>query len=292
MKPAGALRPKNILAVQRGLSPLKKRDRLTCEEPLEIRLITGPQGQSSQRSLVLTMRTPGQDYELAAGLLFAEGLIQDRHQIVKMTYCVGSDPEAQNYNLLQVRLHPDLELPSSQLERFSLANASCGLCGKVQIEQLQSELFPDFGPDGPLLEAETIFPLQAAMREQQTLFARTGGAHAAALFDPSNFTCLRLCEDVGRHNALDKLIGSFLLEGQVPLLNKILLVSGRASYELIQKSLQASIPVVVAVGAPSSLAVELAQTYGQTLIGFLKPDRFNVYSGFQRLQTSTDPTGA
>ncbi|MGV3524016.1 MAG: formate dehydrogenase accessory sulfurtransferase FdhD [Candidatus Sericytochromatia bacterium] len=283
MKPAGALRTGEVLTYQRGRPLLKRRDRLATEEPLEIRLITGPQGQPQSQSLTLTLRTPGHDYELAAGLLLAEGLIRRREQIVKMTYCVGENKNEQQYNVLQVRLHPDLQVDAGRLARFSMSTASCGLCGKVQIEQLQQELHPDFGPDSPRLDPAWLYTLQSALRPHQRLFERTGGVHAAGLF-AANGDCRFVFEDVGRHNALDKLIGHCVLNGPFPLLQEVLLVSGRLSFELVQKSLQASIPVVAAVGAPSTLAVELAQAYGQTLIGFLKTDRFNVYSGAERIQ--------
>lgn len=280
MKPAGTLRPKEIIRYCTQQRPSARRDRVTTEEPLEIRLITGPQGQSQKRSLVLTMRTPGQDYELAAGLLYSEGLIQRKDDIVKMSYCL--DVEEQDYNILQVRLHPRLEPEFEQSERYSLSNASCGLCGKRQISQLQTQIYPDFGPHSPPLRPEALYPLQAQLRPQQKVFQKTGSIHAAALLQ-SNGEILSVCEDVGRHNAVDKVIGQALLQDRLPLLDKMLWVSGRSSFEIIQKALQASIPIVLAVGAPSSLAVELAEAYGQTLIGFLKSDSFNVYAGAERI---------
>ncbi len=281
MNPAGASRQQEILRYRRSSSS-QRRDRLASEEPLEIRLLTGPQGKPESRSLTITMRTPGQDYELAAGLLYAENLINSRDDIVKMTYCVGENKLEQTYNVLQVRLRPGLSIDWDKLNRHGVTTASCGLCGKVQIEQIQQDLHPDFGPDSPQLEPEMLCELPERMRPQQQLFSRTGGVHASALFDLSG-QCLAVCEDVGRHNALDKLIGSQLLAGRQPLLNKILLVSGRASFELVQKSLRSSIPVILAVGAPSTMAVDLARAYGQTLIGFLHQEGFNVYSGEQRL---------
>lgn len=280
MIPAGNQRQLEILRFKRGAKPQLRRDRLAVEEPLEIRLLTGQPGQPEGRALTITMRTPGQDYELAAGLLYSEGLIQQKSDIVKMTYCAPKD--AQQYNVLQVRLRPGLEIPWQQLERYGVTQASCGLCGKVQIEQLQQELYPDFGELSPQLGPELIYGLSERMRPEQKLFARTGGVHASALFSAQG-ELLALCEDIGRHNALDKLIGQQLLADHLPLLQNILLVSGRIGYELVQKALKASIPVMIGVGAPSSLALELAQAYQQTLIGFLKQDSFNVYSGRQRL---------
>lgn len=279
--PAGASRQHEILRYRKA-SASSRRDRLASEEPLEIRLLSGPQGQPESRSLTVTMRTPGQDYELAAGLLYAEGLIKHREDIVKMTYCVGENKLEQTYNVLQVRLRPGLIVPWERLGRHGVTHAGCGLCGKVQIEQIQQDLHPDFGPDTPLLDPDMICALPERMRPLQQLFSRTGGVHASALFNRQG-ECLAVCEDVGRHNALDKLIGQQLLAGRLPLLDGILLVSGRASFELVQKALQASLPVLLAVGAPSTLAVELADAYGQTLIGFLRGDGFNVYSGAQRL---------
>ncbi|MEZ0369410.1 MAG: formate dehydrogenase accessory sulfurtransferase FdhD [Candidatus Sericytochromatia bacterium] len=285
MIPAGAYRSAEILRYRRNEPAVTRRDRLAAEEPLEIRLLSGPRGKPKSRSLTLTMRTPGQDYELAAGLLYSENLIRQPDDIVKMTYCVGEDKHTQAYNVLQVRLRPGLEVPWERLARHGVSHASCGLCGKVQIEQLQQELHPDFGPDTPRLDPELLFSLQEKMRPLQPLFERTGGVHASALFDHQG-ECLALCEDVGRHNALDKLIGKQLLAGRLPLLQHLVMVSGRTSFELVQKALHASLPVLIGVGAPSSLAVDLAQSYGQTLIGFLKPDGFNVYSGRGRMENS------
>lgn len=284
MEPSGTLRQKEIIRYQRGKIPLKKRDRVTTEEPLEIRLITGPIGNSQSRSLIMTMRTPGMDYELAAGLLYTEGLIRQKSEIVKMTYCIGKPRDEPEYNVLQVRLRPDLVVDWGKLERLSIANAACGLCGKVQIEQLQTDIFPDFGPQSPQIDPEILYQLHETMRSQQKVFAKTGSIHAAALFDVAG-NCLKLCEDVGRHNALDKLIGSYFLNDHQPFLDKILLLSGRCSYEIIYKALKANIPAIIAIGAPSSLAIELATAYGQTLIGFMKSNSFNLYSGFQRFQT-------
>ena len=283
MNPAGSMRQKEIVRYRRNSRPCHRRDRIATEEPLEIRLLSGPIGQSESRSLTLTMRTPGQDYELAAGLLYTEGLLQRPDDIVKMTYCLGESLDEQAYNVLQVRLRPGLEIPWERLARHGISHAGCGLCGKVQIEQLHQTLHPDFGPHSPILDPEQLYDLQDRMRPMQHIFDHTGGVHASALFDLEG-NCLSLCEDVGRHNALDKLIGQQFLAGRLPLMQHLLLVSGRASFELVQKSLQASIPVLLAVGAPSSLAMELARSYDQTLIGFLRSEGFNVYSGHQRLR--------
>ncbi len=287
MIPAGAFQSFEITRYQQGQAPLRKRDRISSEEPLEIRLLTGPKGKPQNNPLTLTMRTPGQDYELAAGLLYAEGIVRRNSDIGKMTYCVGEDKSSQQYNVLQVRLHPRIQPDFDKLARFSISNASCGLCGKVQIAQLQQSIYPDFSSNSPLISPELIYNLQTGLQGQQKLFERTGGAHAAALFNTAG-ECLQVCEDIGRHNALDKLIGHFLLTDQLPLIQSILFLSGRASFEMVQKALIANIPIIACVGAPSSLAIQLAQTYQQTLIGFLSDQRFNVYSGAERLQAATD----
>lgn len=283
MIPAGAFQAFEILSYQQGQAPLSKRDRVSSEEPLEIRLLTGPHGKPQHHPLTLTMRTPGQDYELAAGLLYSEGIIRRNTDIGKMTYCVGEDKSSQYYNVLQVRLHPRLQPNFENLARFSISNASCGLCGKVQIEQLQETVYPDFSPQSPQISPEWLYRLQASLQGKQKLFERTGGSHAAALFNTEG-ECLQVCEDIGRHNALDKLIGHFLLADQLPLLQHVLFLSGRASFEMVQKAMVASIPIIVCAGAPSSLAIQLAQSSQQTLIGFLNEQRFNVYSGAERIQ--------
>lgn len=283
MIPAGAFQAFEIIRYQQGQPPLTKRDRVSSEEPLEIRLLSGPKGKPHNHPLTLTMRTPGQDYELAAGLLYAEGIVRRTSDIGKMTYCVGEDKSSQQYNVLQVRLHPRLQPDFEKLARFSISNASCGLCGKVQIEQLQQTVYPDFSPHSPQISPEWLYSLQGRLTGKQKLFERTGGAHAAALFNTAG-DCLQICEDIGRHNALDKLVGHFLLADRLPLIQHILFLSGRASFEMVQKALVANIPIIVCVGAPSSLAIQLAQSNQQTLIGFLSEQRFNVYSGAQRIQ--------
>jgi len=284
MIPAGAFQSFEIIAYKDGHPPLKKRDRVSSEEPLEIRLLAGPKGKPQSHPLTLTMRTPGQDYELAAGLLYAEGIIRRPDDIGKMTYCVGADKSSQQYNVLQVRLNPRISPDFKNLARFSISNASCGLCGKVQIEQLQQSIYPDFSAGSPQITPQFVYSLQKRLQGQQKLFERTGGAHAAALFNTAG-ECLQVCEDIGRHNALDKLVGHFLLTDKLPLIQHILFLSGRASFEMVQKSLIANIPIIACVGAPSSLAIDLAQSYQQTLIGFLSDQRFNVYSGAERIRS-------
>lgn len=283
MQPAGAIQTREVTFYRQGQKPLMRRDRLITEEPLEIKLVTGPLNQTETRSFVVTLRTPGQDYELAAGLLFAEGVIRRGKDILKMTYCVGENKEIQMYNQLKVRLHPRIEVDWERFSRQRDSHGSCGLCGKTQIAQLHQSLHPDFVAASPQMAVEQLWDLSHRLKPFQKTFTKTGSVHAAALFDTQNGKILRVSEDVGRHNALDKLIGAEVLAEQLPHLSAGLWVSGRLSFELIQKALRASIPLVVAVGAPSSLAIELAETYGQTVVGFLKKETFNVYSAPERL---------
>ncbi|MCX7789709.1 MAG: formate dehydrogenase accessory sulfurtransferase FdhD, partial [Chloroflexaceae bacterium] len=241
-----------------------RRDELAVEEPLEIRVRAG----GTQRSLAITMRTPGNDFELAAGFLFSEGLIADRQDIAQIAYCV--DPQVdgeQRYNIVQVVLRRD-ELPDlTTFTRHFTVGSACGVCGRAELDALRGRGCAPLAP-GPSIRPEVITALPQRLYGAQGLFGRTGGLHAAALFDPAGE--LLVCrEDIGRHNALDKLIGWALLGGRVPLANSVLMVSGRASYEIVQKALVAGIPIVCAVSAPSSLAVHLAREFGLTLIGFV-----------------------
>lgn len=250
-------------------------DELASEEPLEIRLLATGQ----RRTLAVTLRTPGQDFELAAGFLLAEGVISGRDEIRRIAYC--TDPgEAQQYNIVNVELRgeslPDLE----RLERHFYTTSACGVCGKAGLEQLKLRGQCPLA-DASRIRAEVLPRLPQKLRRAQGLFERTGGLHAAALFDlEGNLLALR--EDVGRHNALDKLIGWALLEGKLPLEEKVVLVSGRASYELCQKVLAARGPILAAISAPSSLAVELARQFNLTLVGFLR-ESFNIYSAPERI---------
>lgn len=252
-------------------------DDLATEEPLEIRIVAG----GETRSLAVTMRTPGNDYELAAGFLYCEGLLHERPDIAAITYCVDRTltPE-QRYNVVNVELSlprlPDLE----RLERHFTVNSACGVCGKANIDALATRAAPL--KDDLTVTPSFIASLPGKMREAQRLFAQTGGLHAAALFSSSG-ELLALREDVGRHNAVDKIAGWALLNQRLPLRGCILLVSGRASYELAQKSIVAGVPVLCAVSAPSSLSVELARAFDLTLIGFVRGTRANVYSADRRI---------
>ena len=253
-------------------------DRLATEEPLEIRLRAGAQ----TRTVAITMRTPGADFELAAGFLFNEGVIAGLDDLCGITYCVDRDvAEEQRYNIVNVDLAAN-ELPAlDALERHFTMTSACGVCGKANIDALRDR---GLTPVRSTLrvDAATIAALPERLREAQRVFAATGGLHAAALFDARG-KLVAVREDVGRHNALDKLIGWGLMESKLPFGEHIALFSGRASYELLQKSISAGIPVACAVSAPSSLAVDLAREFGVTLVGFLRGARFNVYAGAERI---------
>lgn len=247
-------------------------DVLATEEPLEIRLLRGEQSVP----LAVTMRTPGHDFELAAGFLFSEGIVRGRDQIERMEYCVGPVDE-QQYNSVGVRLRAGAALDTERLTRHFYTTSSCGVCGKASLDALRVEVPWTIPTDEPRVSAEVVAGLPDELRAAQGVFDRTGGLHASGLFDTDG-VLLSVREDVGRHNALDKLIGEQLLEGTLPLHNRLLVVSGRASFELVQKTAMAGIPLMVAVGAPSSLAVEAAEEFGITLVGFARGPRFNVYS--------------
>jgi FdhD protein len=279
-----------------------RRDDLATEEPMEIRLKAGSEG----RTVAITMRTPGADFELAAGFLYGEG-IAGLDDIAGIAYCTDEDltPE-ERYNVVTVRLRG--ELPDiSGLERHFVTSSACGVCGTASLDALKNRCAPlstasgaasghdlnatsdaASGPAPLTVSPEVLYGLPATLRAAQGVFGRTGGLHGAGLFTPSG-ELVALREDVGRHNAVDKLVGGALLGGRLPLDGHLLLVSGRASYEIMQKALAARIPLVAAVSAPSSLAVDLAREFGLTLVGFLRDERFNVYAGQERISTDHDP---
>lgn len=252
-----------------------RRERLVTEEPMEIRA-AGP-GQEPV-SVAVTMRTPGADMELAAGFLFTEGLVESAGEIATMRYCGLEEPAEQRFNIVTVELRRPFD--PGRLERNFYATSSCGICGKASIDQVEVRTEP-VAP-GPLVEPGLIEGLPLALREGQELFDATGGLHAAGLFDADG-ALLALREDVGRHNAMDKLVGHELLEGRLPAAGRIVLVSGRASFELVQKAAVAGIPIFCAVSAPSTLAVETARRLGMTLVAFLRGRRFNVYAHPERI---------
>jgi FdhD protein len=255
-------------------------DLLAVEEPLEIRLGFSENGKFTHRAVSITMRTPSNDTELAAGFLFTEGILQSKNQIKAIKHC-GKFPN--NQNTIRVDLAENVAIDFKRLERNFYTTSSCGVCGKSSLEALtvagaKEILRSDFQK----VTADVIHILPETLRKNQTVFDETGGLHAAALFDFAG-NLIDLKEDVGRHNAVDKLIGKQFLDDNLPLAGKILFLSGRASFELVQKAVMAQIPVICAVGAPSSLAVEAAREFNLTLLGFVRENRFNIYSGNERI---------
>ena len=248
-------------------------DELSVEEPLEIRLVA-PSADSAPRSVAVTMRTPGDDVNLAAGFLFTEGIIAGPGEIECLRRA--------GLNAVEARLWPGVAVDAARLDRHSFVSSSCGACGKRSIAAVRVASRHPIAPGEPRLAPEVIHGLPQALRAGQSGFARTGGIHASGLFDADG-RLLSLREDVGRHNALDKLIGSELLAGRIPLAGRIVLLSGRVGFELVQKAAIAGVPVLGAVGAPSSLAVDLARECGMTLLGFVRDARFNVYSDSGRI---------
>jgi FdhD protein len=258
-------------------------DLLAVEEPLEIRIGYGPLTERLQKSISVTMRTPGNDFELAAGFLFTEGIITQANHIYTIQYCTELNSIENKENIVRVELQETVNIDFSKLQRNFYTTSSCGVCGKESIESVKTSCPIALNQASFHIQSDTILQLPDILREQQHVFTHTGGIHASALFD-NNKTLLLLREDVGRHNALDKLIGAlFMQHNMADNAQRILLLSGRASFELIQKAAMAGIAVVCAVGAPSSLAVSLAQELNITLIGFLRDNRFNVYTHASRI---------
>ena len=256
-------------------------DQLAIEEPLEIRLI------SPSQTVAVTMRTPGNDFELAGGFLYNEGVVTHREDIEKISYCVDPNIDGtQRYNIINVKLRDGLNPDLPSLARHFFTTSACGVCGKASLEALELRGCAVIS-GGIKITAEIIYSLPEKLRSQQQVFSKTGGLHAAALFDERG-TLISVREDVGRHNALDKLIGAAFLSNQLPLSNYIIMVSGRSSFEILQKCLMAKVPIVCAVSAPSSLAVTIAQEFGMTLIGFLRGEKFNVYTGWERIEVTDE----
>lgn len=249
-------------------------DILVTEEPLEVRLGHGPLDDRKEFRLSVTMRTPGHDEELALGFLFTEGLIADPAEVMRVEHCAHVKPEERG-NVVRAELRPDVELDPARWQRNFYTTSSCGVCGKSSLEAVHAQCRTTIAPWGDV-DPAMITTLPDRMREAQTVFRHTGGIHAAALFDRTG-RLLLLREDIGRHNAVDKLIGA-ALTAQLRTENCQLLVSGRAGFELVQKCVVAGIPLMAAVGAPSSLAVDLARAHGLTLVGFLRGERFNLYA--------------
>lgn len=266
----------------------READILAVEEPLEIRLRWWDDDALVEKSIAVTMRTPGADFELAVGFLFSEGIIASRSDYFDVGYCLD-DTETQLFNIVSVTLMPGRTFDLSRLERHFYTTSSCGVCGKATLEALEVQGC-EFLQSGVNVDPQVLRGLPETLREAQAVFEQTGGLHAAGLFD-SDGRLTSLHEDVGRHNALDKVIGEQFIAGRTPLRDHILLLSGRASFELLQKALMARISIVAAVGAPSSLAVELAQSFGVTLVGFVRPEGLNIYTHPERIVGAEHASG-
>jgi FdhD protein len=269
-----------IIKVQ-GDEHSQAADFVVVEEPLEIRISFAKNGARHQKPIAVTMRTPGHDEELALGFLFTEGVIGGAEQVTGFSRPTVRWKEARE-NVLLVELAHEVAVDLGRLERNFYTSSSCGVCGKASIEAVRVQGRWELPEPAPFLKAEVLHTLPDLLAKQQSIFDCTGGLHGAALFDV-NGRLLLTREDVGRHNALDKLIGSALQQGTLPLYNKVLLVSGRAGFELVQKSVLAGAAVLAAVGAPTSLSVELAEEAGMTLVGFLRNGQFNIYTCPERV---------
>ncbi|MDQ0964499.1 FdhD protein [Streptomyces sp. B4I13] len=266
---------RRVLRIRDG-APSTRPDTLVAEEPMEIRL--------DGRPLAVTMRTPGDDFALAAGFLVSEGVVSRASDVTNIVYCAGATHDGGNtYNVVDVRLAPGVPLPDITLERNVYTTSSCGLCGKASLDAVRTTARWPIADAPPVrVTPDLLARLPDRLRAAQEVFDRTGGLHAAGLFSPEG-DLLDLREDIGRHNAVDKVVGRALRSGELPLSRTVLLVSGRASFELAQKAVMAGIPVLAAVSAPSSLAVDLAKETGLTLVGFLRGGSMNVYAGDHRL---------
>lgn len=264
----------------------RRKDRIVVEEPLLIRIASGIDEQAFDLSV--TMRTPGHDFDLITGFLYAESLIESAADIRSMSYCVGSSETPQYYNTVRVDLAENVSIPHALFKRNFVTHSSCGVCGQSSIDALHKTKLPVLQDHMPRVSIDCIYSLSQQLKEAQSIFSHTGGVHAAALFT-SKGERLAIREDVGRHNALDKLIGQQLIAQQFPLQDTILLMSSRGSFELVQKAIRSGIPIVAFIGAPSSLAVQLAEEYQITLIGFLRERRCNIYAAEQRIEFPFSP---
>jgi FdhD protein len=267
---------RRVTRITVGTAPVVQEDVLTVEEPLEIRV--------GGRPLAVTMRTPGHDFDLAAGFLVSEGVISRGEHFSTARYCAGATVEGLNtYNVLDVTLAPGVAPPDPSLERSFYTTSSCGLCGKASIDAVKTQSAFEVRDDPVTIDASALAGFPDILRAEQAVFEKTGGLHAAALFDAESGRMLVLREDVGRHNAVDKVVGWAVKEDLLPLTGTVLMVSGRASFELTQKALMAGIPILAAVSAPSSLAAELAAESGMTLVGFLRGASMVAYAGAERI---------
>lgn len=264
-----------VVRIRDGVAD-RRPDTLAVEEPMEIRV--------AGRPLTITMRTPGDDFDLAVGFLVGEGVVRSARDVVSARYCAGTADDGTNtYNVVDVGLAPGVAPPDPSLERNFYTTSSCGLCGKASLDAVRTATSWSVAEDPLRISSAVLASLPERLRESQRVFDRTGGLHAAALFSAEG-RLLHLREDVGRHNAVDKVVGHALREDLLPLRETVLVVSGRASFELVQKAVMAGIPMLAAVSAPSSLAVDLAQEHGLTLVGFLRGSSMNVYSAPERVR--------
>jgi FdhD protein len=277
--PKGAT--KKVPVIRRRDGQLESaRDILAVEEPLEIRVAAPTAGGGSLvEPLAVTMRTPGSDFELVAGFLHGEGIVRRTDDLSELSYCRGSDE--QDYNVVEARLAPGVAFDLEVFRRNVYTTSSCGVCGVASLEALEARGCEPVR-EGPTIDGALVARLPDLLREAQGVFERTGGLHAAGLFGPGGER-RAVMEDVGRHNAVDKVVGHALLARALPATDATLVVSGRASFELVQKAVMAGIPILVAVGAPSSLAVDVARRFGQTLVGFARDGGYNVYAGEERI---------
>jgi FdhD protein len=263
----------------------RRRDLVAVEEPLEIRLLHGPPERRVEQGLAVTMRSPGDDVALALGFLFGEGVIRAIDDVTSVDLDGPPDPGSGPRNVVRVELAPSVDVDAELLTRHVYTTSSCGVCGKASLDAVRVQVPDRGGRDTFAIEHATLGRLPERLRRQQAAFARTGGLHASGAFDADG-RIVSVAEDVGRHNALDKLVGRALSDGRLPLADLGLVFSGRASFELVQKAAMAGCPLVAAIGPPSSLAVELAAEQRMTLVGFLRPDRCNVYTLPHRVRTT------
>lgn len=281
MDPKPLVTATQILRITQDL-PLADQDLLVTEEPLEIRLGYGPAHDRKQQRIAVTMRTPGHDLELTLGFLLTEGIIQQPNQLAFLEHCTQVNSPEELGNIVKAELRADLPFDPAQFQRNFYASSSCGVCGKASIETLHAQGCAPIPPSYYQWPASSIHTLSDQTRQQQTVFKHTGGIHAATLFSPDGRPIITR-EDIGRHNALDKVIGAHLASSNPDLQDHLLFLSGRAGFELLQKAAMAGIPLVAAVGAPSSLAVQLATQYQITLLGFVRDHRFNIYTHPERI---------
>jgi FdhD protein len=273
-----------VISVEANAPNVSRSDLVAVEEPLEIRISFESAGERRAHSLSITMRTPGHDAELAVGFLVSERIIRSPDQIARI-----QQSEIPGSNAVRIDLAPGVAFDPQLLERHFYTTSSCGVCGKSALAAIASTGLEPLPRDIISVASSTIHGLPESLRSAQSVFQHTGGLHAAALFDRlGQRTALR--EDVGRHNAVDKVVGATFLEGLLPLNKSLLMVSGRASFELVQKALAAGIPILAAVGAPSSLAIQLAREFDLTLLGFVRNNRFNIYSGEWRITITPQPS--